>query len=156
MGLKDKFAEDMKQAMKSGEKTRLETLRTLKAAMMEREIQARGEGKELAAADELAVVMSMAKKRKESIELFTKGGRPELAAQEQLELNIILEYLPQMMTTGEIAEVIERMMALTGATAPVDFAKVMPLVMKEVKGRADGKMVQELVRKRLEGTIQSG
>jgi len=156
MGLKDKFAEDMKQAMKSGEKTRLETLRTLKAALMEREIQARGDRKELTAGDELAVVMTMAKKRKESIELFTKGGRLDLAAQEQLELNIIQEYLPKMMTTGEIAEVIERTMASTGATAQADFAKVMPLVMKEVKGRADGKLVQELVRKRLEGATQGG
>lgn len=156
MGLKDRIAEDMKQAMKVGEKTRLETLRTVKAALMEREIQARGEKKELSTADEVAVVMSMAKKRKESIDLFTKGGRPELAEQEQRELEIIQEYLPRMMTAEEIEQVINKAMESTGATSPGDFPKVMPLVMKEVKGRADGKLVQELVRKRLEGTTPVG
>jgi uncharacterized protein YqeY len=154
--MKETIAHDMKGAMKAGEKTRLETLRTLKAALMEREIHARGEGKDLTPADEVAVIMSMAKKRRESIDLFTKGGRPELAAQEQSELDIIQEYLPKMMTMEEVEQLIERTVAATGASSAADFPKVMPLVMKEAKGKADGKVVQDLVRKRLEGTPQGG
>jgi uncharacterized protein YqeY len=156
MGLKEKIADDMKKAMKAGEKTRLETLRTLKAALMEKEIHARGEGKEMSAADDVAVVVSMAKKRRESIDLFTKGNRPELAAQEQRELEIIQEYLPTMMTQEEIEQVIDRAMKATGASSASDFSKVMPLVMKEARGKADGKQVQEMVRRRLAGTVPGG
>ena len=156
MDQKQKIAEDMKLAMKTGDKVRLETLRSLKAALMEKEIEARGSGKTMSDSDAIGVMMSMAKKRRESIDLFNKGNRPELAEQEQRELDIIQEYLPQMMTPDEIAEVIERIVQLTDARSPADFSKVMPAVMKEVKGRSDGKVVQELVRKRLGGAVSGG
>jgi uncharacterized protein YqeY len=156
MDQKQKIAEDMKLAMKAGDKVRLETLRSLKAALMEKEIEARGSGKTMSDSDAIAVMMSMAKKRRESIDLFSKGNRPELAEQEQRELDIIQEYLPQMMTPDEIAEVIERIVQSTDARSPADFSKVMPAVMKEVKGRSDGKVVQELVRKRLGGAVSGG
>ena len=151
MALKEKIAEDLKSAMKSGDKLRLETLRTLRAVLMEREIEKRGSGTDVTPEDEVAVLLSAAKKRKESIEQFEKGGRPELAEQEGKELAIIQEYLPQQMSEGEVVRVIEEVVAASGAAGASDFGKVMPAVMKRLKGKADGKMIQELVKKRLGG-----
>ncbi|HUI08800.1 MAG TPA: GatB/YqeY domain-containing protein [Bacteroidota bacterium] len=149
MTLRERIGEDLKAAMKAGDRTRLETLRTMRAALLEKEIEKRVTAGGITGEDEVAALLSAAKKRKESIELFTKGGRPELAAQEQAELAIIQEYLPKQMSAEDVAAVIAAVIASTGAAAPGDFGKVMPLVMKEVKGKADGRVVQELVRKAL-------
>jgi uncharacterized protein len=149
MGLKEQISEELKAAMKLPDKTRLETLRTLRAALMEKEIEKRGSGQPVTPEDETAVMMSAAKKRKESIEQFEKGGRPELAQQEARELAIIQEYLPKQMSPEDVGEVIQRIVKETGATSAGDFGKVMPLVMKELKGKADGKLIQEMVRKQL-------
>jgi len=149
MSLKEKIADDLKTAMKSGDRIRLETLRTLRAALMEREIEKRGTGKEVSPDDEVAVLLSAAKKRKESMEQFEKGGRPELVEQEGKELAIIQEYLPKQLSEGEIVQTIEGIVSQTGALGPADFGKVMPLVMKQLKGKADGRTIQELVKKRL-------
>jgi hypothetical protein len=151
MGLKEKISDDMKTAMKSGDKLRLETLRTLRAVLMEKEIEKRGTGNPVSAEDEIGVLMTAAKKRKESIELFEKGGRMELVEQEGKELVIIQEYLPKQMSTEEIATVIDEVAAQVGATFVADFGKLMPAVMKQLKGKADGKLIQELVRKKLGG-----
>jgi uncharacterized protein YqeY len=147
--LKDTISEDLKKAMKSGDKLRLETLRTVRAALMEKEISKRGSGSPMSAEDEIGVLTSAIKKRKESSELFEKGGRPELARQEEAEAAIIQEYLPAQLGEADIMNVIDRIVAETGASSAADFGKVMPAVMKEVKGKADGKAVQELVRRRL-------
>ena len=149
MTLRERIGQDLRAAMKSGDKTRLETLRTLRAVLLEKEIEKRGAAGGITAEDEIASLTSAAKKRKESIELFTQGGRPELAAQEQAELAIIQEYLPRQMNPEEIGAVVGAVIASTGASGPGAFGKVMPLVMKEVRGKADGRMVQELVRKAL-------
>ena len=149
MGLMEKIITDMKHAMKAGEKLRLETLRTLRAALMEREIEKRGAGQAMTPDDETGVLMTAVKKRWESIEQFHKGGRADLVDQEQQELAIIQEYLPKQLTEEEVRAVIEEIVAQTGGTGPSDFGKVMPLVMKQLKGRAEGRLVQELVRKRL-------
>jgi hypothetical protein len=103
----------------------------------------------MTAEDEVATLTSAAKKRKESIDLFTKGGRPELAHQEELVLAIIQEYLPRQLTAEEVAGFIREAVVQTGASGPADFARVMPLVMKQVRGKADGKVVQDLVKKAL-------
>jgi uncharacterized protein YqeY len=151
MALMEKIVTDLKAAMKSGDRVRLETLRTLRAVLMEREIEKRGTGKEMSADDEVAVLMSAAKKRKESMEQFQKGGRPELVEQEGKELAIIQEYLPQQVPEEEIVRIIEGIVDQAGATNSGDFGKVMPLVMKQLKGKADGRVIQELVKKRLGG-----
>lgn len=135
--------------MKARDKLRLETLRTLRAVLMEREIERRGTGKEMTADDEIAVLTSAAKKRRESIDLFQKGGRQDLVDQETQELAIIQEYLPKQMSTEEIVTTISGIISQTGAATPADFGKVMPLVMKQLKGKADGKVIQELVKKAL-------
>jgi uncharacterized protein YqeY len=149
MNLRERISEDLKSAMKSGDKIRLETLRTMRAVLLEKEIEKRGPGPGMTPEDEVATLTTAAKKRKESIELFLKGGRPELARQEELELAIIQEYLPAQLSETEIAGLIREAITQTGAAGPGDFAKVMPLVMKQAKGKADGKLVQELVRKAL-------
>jgi uncharacterized protein YqeY len=148
MGLKERISEEMKAAMKSGDRVRLETLRTLRASLMEREIEKRTAGG-MTPEDEIAVVMGAAKKRKESIVIFQKGGRADLAEQEAKELTILQEYLPRQMSEDELLGVIRGVIAETGAASAADFGKVMPAVIKQVKGKADGKLVQELVRKAL-------
>jgi len=152
MGLGKKISDDLKAAMKSGDKTRLETLRTLRAALTEKEIEKRGGDQPMSPEDEIAVLMTAAKKRRESMELFEKGGRRELAEQEGRELAIIQEYLPKLMSPEDVSRVIDEVVTETGAGSPSDFGKVMPLVMKRVKGKADGRLVQELVKKRVEST----
>jgi uncharacterized protein YqeY len=149
MNLNEKIASDLTRAMKAGEKLRLETLRTLRAALMEKAIEKRGSGKEILPEDELAVLSSAAKKRRESIDQFRKGGRMDLVEQEEQELKIIQEYLPKQLSLEELEAIIKSIVMASGAASPSDFAKVMPAVMKEVKGKADGRTVQEMVKKAL-------
>jgi uncharacterized protein len=145
MSLSEQIAADLKTAMKAGEKLKLETLRTIRAGLLEKEVEKRPSGG-MKPEDEMAVLLAAAKKRKESIEVFRSAGRNELADTEEKELAIIQEYLPKQMTAEEVSAVIGRIISETGATSAADFGKVMPLVMKELKGKADGKMVQETVR----------
>lgn len=152
MPLKENISEEMKAAMKSGNTLRLGTLRTIRADLMDKEIELRGNGTAMTPDHETGVLNTAAKKRKESIEVFRKGGRPELADQEAKELVIIQEFLPKQLSDAEVETLIREVIAQTGASASGDFAKVMSLVMKQVKGKADGKMVQELVRKTLGGS----
>jgi uncharacterized protein len=149
MALKDTISQDLKNAMKSGEKLRLETLRTIRAALMEKEIEKRGSGNPMSPEDELGVLSTAAKKRRESIEQFQNGGRPELAEQERQELAIIQEYLPKQMSSEEIEKTVRDIVAQSGASGPGDFGKVMPQVMKQLKGKADGRLIQETVKKLL-------
>lgn len=138
-------------AMKSGNRTKLETLRSLRAALKEREIALRGTGKELSDADILATITSAAKKRRESITEFLKAGRNDRADEEQQELDIIQEYLPAQLSHDEIEAKIRHTIEQTGALSMKDMGKVMSAVMPELKGRADGKEVQNIVKKLLGG-----
>jgi|WetSurMetagenome_2_1015567.scaffolds.fasta_scaffold39103_4 uncharacterized protein len=149
MALKDTISQDLKNAMKSGEKLRLETLRTIRAALMEKEIEKRGSGNPMSPEDELGVLTTAAKKRKESIEQFQNGGRPELAEQERQELAIIQEYLPKQLSQEEVEKAVRDIVSQIGAAGPGDFGKVMPQVMKQLKGKADGRLIQETVKKLL-------
>jgi len=151
MSLKETIVKDLTRAMKAGEKVRLATLRTVKAALMEREIEARGTGKQLTADDEMSVLRSLAKMRKESIGLFRKGNRPELADAEAEELRIIEEYLPKMMSESEIEGALNGLMAEIGASSMSDFPRLMPAAMKALKGRAEGSLVQAVARRKLGG-----
>lgn len=147
MTLNDQINSDLKAAMKSGEKTKLETLRLLRAHMIE--LSKRGEGKEITAEEELTVLMAAIKKRKEAIEVYDKAGRTDLSQQERAELDVITSYLPKQLTPEEAAEIIARIIGQTGAAGAKDFGKVMPLAMKELKGKIDGKLVQEMVKAKL-------
>jgi uncharacterized protein YqeY len=150
MPLSDTISADISKAMKAGEKLRLETLRTILAALKEKLVEKRPLGG-ITPDDELAVLMQAAKKRREAADIFSGQGRADLASQEEAELRIIHEYLPKQMTEDDLRVIVARIAAETGAAGPKDFGKVMPLVMKEVRGKIDGKLAQSVVKSILEG-----
>lgn len=149
MTLSERVTNDMKDAMKAGERTRLDTLRSLRAHIIE--LSKRGAEKEITPDEELSVLTTAIKKRKEAIELYEKGGRMELVEQERKELEIISTYLPKQLSKEEAEQIIGTIIANVGATSAKDFGKVMPLAMKELKGKIDGKIVQEIVKGTLGG-----
>ncbi|MEW5800431.1 MAG: GatB/YqeY domain-containing protein [Bacteroidota bacterium] len=147
MNLKDKIVEDLKTAMKSGDKLRLETLRMLRAQILE--FEKSGANRAMTDDDDMKILLSSVKKRKESIEQYEKAGRKDLAEQELKEIEIIQSYLPKQMTNEEAEIVIGKIIAETGATSAKDFGKVMTAVMKELKGKVDGKIINEIVKQKL-------
>lgn len=145
MSLKDKINDDLKSAMKSGDKIRLATVRSIRALILEHEKS--GTGKEMNPEEEIKLLSSAAKKRRESIEQYQSAGREELAAQEEAELKIIQEYLPKQLSEVEIQAEIKSIAADIGAVSKDDFSKLMPAVMKNLKGKAEGKIIKEQVEK---------
>jgi len=145
MNLLDKISNDLKAAMKSRDTLRLETLRTVRAALLEKQVEKRPQGG-MTPEDEIGVLISSSKKRKESITIFRENKREDLATQEEKELAIIEEYLPKQLSPAEIEEVVKRVVLSLGVATSKDFGKVMPLVMKELRGKADGKLIQETVK----------
>ena len=147
MSLKEKIDLDLKNSMKSGDKTRLNAIRSIRATLLEKEVSIRVAGKGvLSEEQESEVLVSLAKKRRDAIEQFTAGNRPDLAATELSELNVIEEYLPEPVSDEEVRSAIEEIVAKTGATSMKDIGKVMGLAMKALKGKADGTKVQEIVK----------
>ncbi|HIB95925.1 MAG TPA: GatB/YqeY domain-containing protein [Candidatus Marinimicrobia bacterium] len=146
MTLVNDLQSSMQAAMKSGDRDRVRTLRTLMAKLKERSIEKRGD---LDDVEIIKVLQTAAKQRKESAEMYEKGDRNELAETELNELAIIEEYLPVQMSKEALAEIVDSIISETGAESMQDMGKVMPKVMKRVGGQADGKTVQELVKKRL-------
>ena len=150
--LKEKLAEDLKAAMRAKDDVRRRTLRSLRAALLEKEIAERHGGEAtLSEADELAVVQKQAKQRRDAIEQFKQAGRDDLVAKEQAELEVIEAYLPKQLEDDEIRTVLERIVAETGAASMRDMGKVMGKAMPQLRGRADGRRVQALARELLSG-----
>ena len=147
MGLKEKINEDLKSAMKSGDKVRLETIRMVRAQVLE--FDKSGTGREMSEDDEMKILLSAVKKRRESIDLYEKAGRSELAAVEKKEIEIIQEYLPKQMDPSDAEKIITRIISESGAVVSKDLGKVMPAVMKELKGKIDGKIINEIVKQKL-------
>lgn len=143
MNLKDKINTDLKDAIKSGDKIRLQTIRSIRALILE--FEKSGTGKQLTPEEEVSMLTTAAKKRKESIEQFRNAGREELAKQEEAELEIIMSYLPKQLSEDEILSEVKRLAAEIGVSSKDGFAKLMPAVMKELKGKADGKIVRSIV-----------
>lgn len=148
MSILDQLTQDMKEAMKAKESERLSTIRLMRNELKNASIN---QGKELDKDDEIAVLSSAAKRRRESIQAYTDAGRDDLAEKEQRELEIIQSYLPQPLSSQELDSIVENAISESGAESVRDLGKVMPLVMKQVKGRADGKQVNQLVRDKLSG-----
>ena len=146
MSLMDKISQDLKSAMKAGEKNRLDVLRMLKAQIKNVEID---KGRALTKEEEIQVLQSAAKKRKEAIELYEKGGRPELAAKEKEELAVIQTYLPKQLSREEVEAAILAVIDEIGASSMKDMGRVMKEAMARLKGKTDGKLVQEIVRSKL-------
>lgn len=150
MSLKDRIGDDIKTAMKAKDKVRLETVRSIKKLIIEKESLTRAEGQEeLTEAQELDLLTQLAKQRRDSVEQYRQADREDLAEVEAQELAIIEEYLPRQLTDEEVAAEIDRIMAEVGATSPKDMGKVMGPAMQQLKGKADGKKVQEMVKSKL-------
>ena len=151
MNVKETILADLITAMKAKDTKRLQVLRSLKAKLLEKEIEQRSGGKaELSNEDALAVLTKAAKQRKESIDQYTAGNRLDLVDVEKIELEIIESYLPAPMSEDEIIDLIDNQINKVGATGMQDIGKVMGPIMGQLKGKADGSLVNKLVKQRLE------
>ena len=138
--------EQLKTAMKSRDERALKTVRDLKSRIKTREIE---KGEALTEAEFIKLVQTAAKQRKESIELYQRGNRPELVKVEEEELALLEKYLPQMMSEDDMQKLVAQVVSDTGASGMADIGKVMGPLMKAAAGRADGKRLQEIVREKL-------
>ena len=144
----EKFQEDLKEALRKGDTTRRDTIRLILSALNYSQI---AKGAPLEEGDVLAVLQKEATKRRESIEAFSKGNRPDLVAREKAELQVILGYLPPPLTREEIAQAARQAIAESGAQGPKDMGKVMGRLMPQLKGRAEGQEVNAIVQELLSG-----
>ena len=149
MTLTEKINADMKDAMKAGDKVRLETLRSIRAGILE--FEKSGAGRDMTPDDEIGVLNAAAKKRRDAIQMYTENNRSEAAAKEEAELAIITEYLPAQLNAEELKAAIAELIQSTGASSPSDFGKVMGAAMKSLKGKADGNLIQAAVKELLNG-----
>ena len=148
MSLKQRLTDDMKAAMKGGEKERLGVIRLANAAIKQREVDERVT---LDDAQVLAVLEKMVKQRRDSITQFRAAAREDLASQEEFELGVLQGYLPEPVGEAELEAIVARAIADAGATNPKDMGKVVGLVKPQVAGRADMGQVSALVRRKLGG-----
>ena len=146
MPLVDEIQKDMYKAMKEKEKERINALRNIIGKLKYKYIDKRDK---LTEQEEIKVIQSLAKQRRESIELYKQGGRNDLVETETKELSIIEEYLPQAMCEEEVRRLVRKTVKETGAESMSDLGKVMPLVMKKGAGKVDGKIAQEILRELL-------
>ena len=149
MSLKERLNSDLKDALRRGEEQRKAALRMALAALHNAEIEAGGELDESAV---LGVLAKEAKQRRESIEEFRKGRREDLVAREEAQLAVIEQYLPQQMTRDEVAEAARAVIAQVGAHGPGDKGKVMPVLVNQLRGRADGREINAVVTELLTGS----
>jgi uncharacterized protein YqeY len=149
MSLSQRVDEDLKNAMREKNATRLGVLRMLKSALKYAAIEKSGAEGELNDAEAAQVIRKQVKQRQDSIESFEKGGRAELAAKEEEELAILNSYLPQAMSADEVAKIVRETISELGATSKAQMGAVMKAVQAKVAGRADGKTLSQEVQKQL-------
>lgn len=143
MGLREKINADIKDALKSGAKDKVSALRMLSAALKNKEIDKR---RQLTDEEVIETIRTLIKQRKDSIEQFTKGGRQDLADKETAEAALLEVYLPQQLTREELEAMVREAVAQTGAQGARDMGKVMKALVPMTAGRADGKLLSELVK----------
>ncbi len=146
MSLKDQLNNDMKEAMKAKQTERLGTIRQLRSAIKNKEIEL---GKELDDDAVVAVISTLVKQRREAAQMYRDNDRPELAAKEEAELEVLQGYQPAQLSEAELRDIVAAVIAEVGATSAKDMGKVMPQVMARTKGAADGKLVNQIVRESL-------
>jgi uncharacterized protein YqeY len=147
MSLRDRLTEDLKLAMKARDQLRMDVIRMIKAAVLNKEVELK---KDLDDAEMSRIMATMIKQRKESVEQFEKGQRAELAAKERQEISIIETYLPKALSAEELAQAVDAVIRETGATSAKDMGLVMKAVMARLAGQSvDGKSVSDLVRSKL-------
>jgi uncharacterized protein YqeY len=146
MALKDQLTQDMKSAMKQKEPIRLSTIRLIRAGVKNREIEL---GEELSDEEVIKVISTLVKQHKDSIEQFQKGGRDDLVEKEQAELGFLESYLPQQLSEEGVKALVKEAIEAVSATSMKDMGKVMKYVMPKAQGRADGKVINQLVKEYL-------
>jgi len=149
--MREQFTAMLKTAMKAGDKRRVDTVRMIAAALKDRDIEARGQGKEVSDADILALLQKMVKSRQESMDIYEKNGRPELAQQEREEIAIIQEFLPQQMSDDEVQAAIKAAIAETSAASVKDMGKVVGVLKGKYTGQMDFAKASAMVKGLLNG-----
>ena len=144
--IKERISEDMKSAMKAGEKDKLSAIRMLHAAVRKKEIDDRVDLDDAAV---IKVIATLVKQRQDSIEQFKAGGRQDLVDKESAELKLLQGYLPEQMSQDELVRIVEGAIKEANATTQKEMGAVMKVLMPKVAGKADGKLVNQLVRERL-------
>jgi uncharacterized protein YqeY len=146
MSLEEKLIEEMKQAMKSNDKLRLSTIRMIRSALKNKEIELR---KKLEDGEVIKVIQVMVRKGEESVEQFQTGGRVDLVEKEKKEIEILKSFLPQPLSQEELLKIIDQSIQETQASSQKDIGKVMKSIMPKIGGKADGKLINQLVKERL-------
>ncbi|MGA7655418.1 MAG: GatB/YqeY domain-containing protein [Methylocella sp.] len=149
--MREKFSSELKAAMKAGEKRRVDTIRMIMAALKDKDIEARGQGKAVSGEDILALLQKMVKSRKESLEIYEKAGRTDLATQESEEIAVIHSFLPQQLTDAEVEQAINTAIAETGAASIKDMGRVVAALKGKYAGRMDFGKASALVKEKLSG-----
>lgn len=148
--MREDFTTSLKEAMKAGDKRRISTVRLITAALKDRDIEARGAGKDPLSDDEiLGLLQKMIKQRQESAELYDKGGRPELASQEREEIAVITSFLPKQMSEDEIKAAVAAAVKDTGASSMKDMGRVMAALKERHAGKMDFAKAGGLVKAQL-------
>ncbi|MEJ5286742.1 MAG: Transamidase GatB domain protein [Candidatus Kapaibacterium sp.] len=150
MNLEQKVGEELKKAIKEGDQIRMDALRSIRASILE--FKKSGIGREMNEEDEIKILNSLAKKRKEAIEMYEQGGRIDLAEKERKELEIIKQFLPEQLSEEEIRKIVASIIQELNASSPSELGKVMGRAMKDLKGKADGSLVQSIARELLTQT----
>jgi uncharacterized protein YqeY len=153
MALREQLMDDLKEAMRDRDEPRKRTIRSVISAIKtaETQLDASGERRSLDDNDILALISRQAKQRQESIDAFRQGGREDLVAEEEADLAILQSYLPQQLTEKEIEAEAREVIAEVGASGPQDLGRVMKPLMARLKGQADGRLVNQVVRELLAG-----
>jgi uncharacterized protein YqeY len=149
--MREKFSSELKAAMKAGEKRRVDTIRMIMAALKDKDIEARGQGKAVSGEDILALLQKMVKSRKESLEIYEKAGRADLATQESEEIAIIQSFLPNQMSEAAVKQAIAAAIAETGAASIKDMGRVVGALKGKYAGRMDFGKASALVKAKLGG-----
>ena len=148
MALKARLQQDLEAALKAGRKLEVSTLRLLLSAVKNREVEKRGQ---LTEPEFLQVIVKESSQRRDAIQQFRQGGREDLVLKEEAELQILEKFLPKALTPEELSAKVREAIAATGASSVKDMGKVMAYLMPEVAGRADGKIVSQIVKQELSG-----
>jgi len=149
--MREKITADLKTAMKAGDRARVDALRLINAGLKDKDIEARGAGKTLSEDDVLALLQKMIKSRQESLDIYEKNNRPELADKERFEIAVISSYLPSQMSEAEVADAIHAAVAELGATSIKDMGKVVAALKAKYAARMDFGKASAVVKAALTG-----
>jgi uncharacterized protein YqeY len=147
MSLEKQIMDDLKNAMKAKDQAALRSIRAVKAAILLQKTD--GSGTELDTAGEIKLIQKLVKQRQESLDIYEKQGREDLAITEREEINVLKKYLPEQISEEKIKEIVDEVIAQTGASSMKDMGKVMGMVSKKLAGKADGKTIATVVKAKL-------